>query len=99
MSPKPKTSDFKPITYETKPVPELIIKSVLEHFHTWNSEIVSEGLIIIILYLLSRGVHHVLFVMENMGIMDYMANGIKMEPQYSRIILLTSKFQNSERYH
>ncbi|CAG8566926.1 13087_t:CDS:2 [Gigaspora rosea] len=33
--PKPKTSDFKPITYEAKPDPELIkliIKSVLEHF-------------------------------------------------------------------
>ncbi|CAG8480258.1 19199_t:CDS:2, partial [Racocetra fulgida] len=30
--PKPKTSDFKPTTYEAKPDPELIIKSVLEHF-------------------------------------------------------------------
>src|SRR3984957_14518771 len=29
---KPQASDFKPITYETKPNPELIIKSVLEHF-------------------------------------------------------------------
>ena len=26
------STDFKPITYETKPDPELIIKSVLEHF-------------------------------------------------------------------
>src|SRR6266542_108419 len=26
------TSDFKPITFEVKPDPELIIKSVLEHF-------------------------------------------------------------------
>ena len=25
-------SDFKPITFEAKPYPELIIKSVLEHF-------------------------------------------------------------------
>src|SRR5436190_24117662 len=32
MSPKPKTSDFKPITFKAKPDPELIIKSVLEHF-------------------------------------------------------------------
>jgi len=28
-----------------------------------------------ILHHLSRGVHHALFVMENMGIMDYMAHG------------------------
>ena len=27
-----KTSDFKPITFEARPTPELIIKSVLEHF-------------------------------------------------------------------
>ncbi|CAG8626520.1 23413_t:CDS:1, partial [Gigaspora rosea] len=32
MPPKPKISDFKPITYEAKPDSELIIKSVLEHF-------------------------------------------------------------------
>ncbi|PKK46899.1 hypothetical protein RhiirC2_803736, partial [Rhizophagus irregularis] len=29
---KPQTSDFKPITFEARPDPELIIKSVLEHF-------------------------------------------------------------------
>ena len=29
--------------------------------------------------MLSRGIHHVLFAMKNMGIMDYMANGIGME--------------------
>jgi len=29
--------------------------------------------------LLSHGAHHVLFAKENMGIMDYMANGIEME--------------------
>ena len=29
---KPQASDFKPITFEAKPDPELIIKSVLEHF-------------------------------------------------------------------
>ena len=32
ISEKPQTSDFKPITYKAKPKPELIIKSVLEHF-------------------------------------------------------------------
>ena len=40
ISEKPQASNFKPITYETKPVPELIIKSVLEHFtylKFWNS--------------------------------------------------------------
>ena len=28
-----------PIIFKAKPDPELIIKSVLEHSHTWNSEI------------------------------------------------------------
>ena len=32
MLAKPQISDFKPITFEAKPDPELIIKSVLEHF-------------------------------------------------------------------
>src|SRR3954449_1032896 len=32
MSEKPQASDFKPITFSAKPDPELIIKSVLEHF-------------------------------------------------------------------
>ena len=32
MSAKPQASDFKPITFDVKPDPELIIKSVLEHF-------------------------------------------------------------------
>src|SRR3954451_4182532 len=31
-SAKPQTSDFKPITFETRPDSELIIKSILEHF-------------------------------------------------------------------
>ena len=31
-SAKPQSSDFKPITFEARPDPELIIKSVLEHF-------------------------------------------------------------------
>ncbi|CAB4413311.1 unnamed protein product [Rhizophagus irregularis] len=32
VSAKPQNSDFMPITFEAKPDPELIIKSVLEHF-------------------------------------------------------------------
>jgi hypothetical protein len=32
ISEKPQASDFKPITFEVKPDPESIIKSVLEHF-------------------------------------------------------------------
>src|SRR2546421_12789008 len=32
ISKKSQASDFKPITFEVKPDPELIIKSVLEHF-------------------------------------------------------------------
>ena len=32
ISEKPQASDFKPITFEARPDPELIIKSVLEHF-------------------------------------------------------------------
>src|SRR2546430_15006681 len=32
ISEKPQASDFKPITFEVRPDPELIIKSVLEHF-------------------------------------------------------------------
>ena len=32
MSAEPQASDFKPITFEAKPDPELIIKSVLESF-------------------------------------------------------------------
>jgi hypothetical protein len=32
ISEKPQASDFKPITFETRPNPEIIIKSVLEHF-------------------------------------------------------------------
>ncbi|PKY59625.1 hypothetical protein RhiirA4_482529 [Rhizophagus irregularis] len=40
-------SDFKPITYETKPDSELIIKSVLEHFTYLQLEIALEDMIII----------------------------------------------------
>ena len=32
-----------------------------------------------ILYHLSHEAHHALFAMENIGIMDYIANGIKMK--------------------
>ncbi|RGB22823.1 hypothetical protein C1646_822395 [Rhizophagus diaphanus] len=37
--------------------------------------------------IIHRGARHALFVMENMGIMDYMVNGIKME---QNIVLLAS---------
>ncbi|CAG8687522.1 21945_t:CDS:10, partial [Gigaspora rosea] len=76
ISKKPQASDFKPITFETKPDSELIIKSVLEHFTYLKFR---NSLITIILYLLSRGIRHALFTMENMEIMDCMANGIEME--------------------
>src|SRR5581483_1100064 len=70
-----------PITFEARPDPELIIKSILEHFTYLKFR---NSFRVIILHHLSRGAHHVLFVMENMGIMDYMAHGIKMK----RIIAL-----------
>ena len=75
MSTKSQASEFKPITYEATPDPKLIIKSILEHFPYLKFQIVLEGLIIIILHRLNCGAHHVLFAMENMGIMDYMAHG------------------------
>src|SRR2546430_12537892 len=56
MPAKPQALDLKPITYEAKLDPELIIKSVLEHF----TYLKLGGSIIIILHLLS-GTHHVLF--------------------------------------
>ena len=43
---------------------------------TWNSEIVLGRYFCITS---AVGAHHVLFAMENMGIVDYMANGMKME--------------------
>ena len=52
-----------PITYEVKPYSELIIKSVLEHF-TYLKFLNS-----------FREIDNYNFVMENMGIMDYMAHG------------------------
>src|SRR5829696_8123540 len=58
ISEKPQASDFKPITFEAKPDPELIIKSVLEHFSYLKFQN-SEELIIIILHPFSRGAHHV----------------------------------------
>src|SRR6266480_7743748 len=71
ISEKSQASDFKPITFEAKPDPELIIRSVLEHFTYLkfrnnfrgidNYNFTSAHLI--------RGAHHVLFAMENMGIM------------------------------
>jgi hypothetical protein len=73
---KPQAFDFKHITYEAKPDPELIIKSVLEHFTylKFRNSVLGE-LITIILHHLSRGTRHALFAMENMEIMDYMAHG------------------------
>jgi hypothetical protein len=77
ISEKPQASYFKPITHKAKSYPELIIKSILEHFTYLKFRNSFRGLIIIILYLLSCGTRHALSVMENMGIMDYTANGIK----------------------
>jgi hypothetical protein len=74
-----------PITFEAKPYPELIIKSVLKHFPYLKFKNSSEELIIIFLHHLSRGAHHVLFAMDNTGIMDYMANGM-----VQNIVLLAS---------
>ena len=65
-----------PITFEARPEPELIIKSVLEHFPYLKFGNSFRGIdIIIILHHLSHGAHHALFAMENMEIMDYMAHG------------------------
>ena len=63
-----------PITFEAKPDPELIIKSVLEHFTYLKFRNSFRG-IDNYNFDLSHGAHHVLFVMENMGIMDYMVHG------------------------
>ncbi|GBB99931.1 hypothetical protein RclHR1_03690004 [Rhizophagus clarus] len=75
-----------PITFEVKPDQELIIKSVLEHFPYLKFRNSFKGIDNYNLNHLSRGAHH-LFVMENMGIMDYMANGVGME---QNIFLLAS---------
>ncbi len=84
---KPQASEFKPITYKAKPDPELIIKSVLEHFTYLKFRNSFRGLIIIICICSDRGAHHVLFAMENMGIMDYMAHGTsKMGISYLMIL-------------
>src|SRR5919108_418272 len=64
ISEKPQASDFKLITFEAKPDSELIIKSILEHFPYLKFQNSFRELIIIILHHLSRGAHHVLFVME-----------------------------------
>jgi hypothetical protein len=62
---------------------------VLEHFTYLKFRNSFRGIDNIILYLLSRGIRHALFVMENMGITDYMANGMKME----RNIILPATLQ------
>jgi hypothetical protein len=68
-SAEPQASDFKLITFEARPDPELIIKSVLEHFTYLKFGNSFRG---IILHHLSRGARH---MMVNMGIMGYMAHG------------------------
>ena len=69
-----------PITFEARPDPELIIKSVLEHFPYLKFGNSFRGIDNYDLHHLSRGAHHALFAMENMEIMDYMAHGTaKME--------------------
>ena len=85
MSAEPQASDFKPITFEAKPDPELIIKSILEHFSYLKFGNSFRGIDNYVLHHLSRGAHHVLFAMENMEIMDYMANGMEQN-----IVLLAS---------
>src|SRR5947209_11241926 len=65
-----------PITFEARPDPELIIKSVLEHFPYLkfrNSFRGIDNYNFTSLHL-SHEIHHVLFIMENMGIMDYIAH-------------------------
>jgi hypothetical protein len=49
-SAKPQASDFKPITFEARPDPELMIKSILEYFPYLKFRNSLEGLIIIILH-------------------------------------------------
>jgi hypothetical protein len=44
----------------------------------------------------SRGTRHVPFAMENMGIMDYMANGIKMKRNIVLLALLQAINSNSQ---
>ncbi|CAG8619478.1 610_t:CDS:2 [Gigaspora rosea] len=76
---KSQATDFKPITYEAKPDPELIIKSVLKHFTYLKFRNSFRGIDNYNFAFSQPWSHHALFVMENMGIMDYMANGIKMK--------------------
>src|ERR1051326_9013490 len=79
ISEKPQASDFKPITFEVKPDSELIIKSVLEHFTYLKFRNSFRGIDNYDFELAQPWVYHALFAMENMEIMDYMVNGIKME--------------------
>ncbi|RIB19620.1 hypothetical protein C2G38_2035906 [Gigaspora rosea] len=71
---KSQATDFKPITYEAKPDPELIIKSVLKHFTYLKFRNSFRGIDNYNFAFSQPWSHHALFVMENMGIMDYMAN-------------------------
>ena len=74
ISEKPQASDFKPITFEVRPDPELIIKSVLEHFTYLKFRNSFRG-IDNYNFASPQPWSYVLFAMENMGIMDYMAHG------------------------
>ena len=65
-----------PITFEAKPDPELIIKSVLEHFTYLKFRNSFRGIDNYNFVSPQPWSSHALFVMENMEIMDYMAHGI-----------------------
>jgi hypothetical protein len=59
-------------------------------------EIISEGLIIIILHHLSHRAHHALFAMKNMEIIDYMVNDIKMKWNIVLLALLQAINSSSQ---
>src|SRR3954470_21537164 len=67
------------ITYEAKPDPELIIKSVLKHFTYLKFQNSFRGIDNYIFASLQPWSSPCPICNENMGITDYMANGIKME--------------------
>jgi hypothetical protein len=52
---------------------------VLEHFTYLKFQNSFKGIDNYNFAFLSRGIHHALSAIENMGIMDYMANDIKMK--------------------
>ena len=82
---KSQASDFKPITFEARPDSELIIKSILEHFPYLKFRNSFRGIDNYNFALPQLWSSPCLFVMENMGIMDYMVNGMEQS-----IVLLAS---------